>query len=129
MKKPLTLVALFLVIMSLIIIPTLLLTGCAKMIDIECETVEVTITDAHHRGAYSVPMKVGKVMTVRHVPASYNIYVEYEGVGYSFGGYETWNRYKDCIGENIPATLEIRKYDDGTIKHVITGIGEEGPND
>lgn len=124
MKKIFASVTLLLVVLFLIVMP-MILTGCAKLVSTDHETVEVTIVDEHHRNAYLVPMRVGKVTTLRTVPASYHITVEYNGVQYTHSGHATWGQYKDMIGCTIPATLEIYTYDDGTVKHNIIGLGEE----
>ena len=39
--------------------------------------------------------------------------------------HDTYDQYKDMIGETISATLEIRRYDDGTVKYDITDLGGE----
>lgn len=101
-----------------------ILCGCAELISTEYETVQAEIIDEYYRGGYMVPMRVGKVTTMRHVPATYRITVRYEGVEYYFGGHDTWEQYKDMVGETVAATLEIRTYDDGTIKRDITALGE-----
>lgn len=123
MKKIFTSITLLLVILLLIIAP-MILTGCAKLVNTEYETVEVTIVDSYHRGAYSIPVRVGKVTTIQHRPAVYRIYVEHNGEQYAFGGYDIWQHYKNMIGCAIPATLEIRTYDDGTVKYEITALEE-----
>lgn len=126
MKKIFVMMAMVLMIVVLLIAPmAIILSGCAKCVSTEYETVQAEIVDQHHRSAHTAPMMVGKVMTVRIVPASYSITVKYDGIEYTISGYDTWNEYKDMIGETVPATLEIRKYDDGTIKFDIIALGKE----
>ena len=129
MKKIFTSVALVLVVLLLIVLPAMILTGCAKLISTDYETVDVTIVDEYHRGAYSTPIRVGKVMTMQHHPAVYRIYVEYDGVQYTISGRDTWGLYRGMIGSTVPATMEIKTYDDGTVKHDITAIGVEQNTD
>ena len=125
MKKIFPIMITLALIVMLILPIMAILTGCAKCVSTEYETVQVEIVDQHHRGSYRVPMKVGKVTTMRTVPASYSITVTYDGVEYTISGYDTWHEYKDLIGETVPATLEIRTYDDGTMKLDIIALGEE----
>ena len=99
-----------------------ILTGCAKCISTEYENVEVNIVDEYHRNTYITPIRVGKVTTMVTHPAVYRITVEYNGVKYTVSGNDTYNKYKDMVGQTAMATLEIRTYDDGTVRYNITGL-------
>lgn len=111
-------------IVLLVLLPVFtIMAGCAELISTEYETVQVKIVDKYHRGSYLTPMRAGKVTTYITHPAVWRITVEYEGVEYSISGHDTYDRYKDMVGETISATLEIRRYDDGTIKYDITELG------
>ena len=113
-------------IVLLVLLPVcVIMAGCAELISTEYETVQVTIVDKHHRGSYITPIHTGKVTTFVTHPAVWRITVEYEGVEYSISGHDTYDQYKDMIGETISATLEIRRYDDGTVKYDITDLGGE----
>lgn len=98
------------------------LVGCAKCISTEYENVEVNIVDEYHRGMYITPISTGKVTTMITHPAVYRITVEYGGIEYTISGSDTYNRYKDKVGEVVVGTLEIRTYDDGTVKYDITSL-------
>lgn len=101
------------------------LAGCAKLISTETERVEVTIIDSYHRGAWTQPMMVGKTMTCITHPAIYEINVEYNDVEYVIDGRNTYDLFKDKIGQTVTGVLEIREYDDGTVKYDIIGLVEE----
>lgn len=101
---------------------TFSLIGCAKCINTELRTVEVEIVEEYHRGLYVTSMRVGKVTTMQTHPAIYRITVEYNNVEYTINGKETYDKYKDKIGEYANATLEIRTYDDGTVKYNILSL-------
>lgn len=111
-----------LLLLSILIITVFTLTSCAKCINTEYENVSINIVDAYHRGAYITPMRAGKVTTTQYHPAVYRIYVEYEGVEYSISGSDTYNKYKTQIGQMATGVLEIRTYDDGTIKYNIVSL-------
>ena len=126
MKSTFVRITLVLLLFSLVIAPmAILLTGCAKVIDTEYETVKVEIVNEYHRAGYSTPVRVGKVWTVRHHPALYRIHVMYNDVQYTIGGSDAWHKYKGMVGKTVSATLEIRTYDNGTVKHNITALLEE----
>lgn len=96
--------------------------GCAKCINTEHEYVEVNIVDEYHRGMYVTPIRAGKVSTMVTHPAVYRITVEYNGVKYTITGSNTYYKYKDMVGQTTTGTLEIRTYDDGTVKYNIVSL-------
>lgn len=59
---------------------------------------------------------------VRRHPAVYRITVKYDGIEYTISGSDTYNKYKDKVGQNTIASLEIRKYDNGTMKYDIKSL-------
>lgn len=111
-------------IISLVVIICLvfLLVGCAKVVNTEYESVEVNIVDIHHRAMWLQPMKAGKVTTFITHPAVYEITVEYNNVEYTIDDQDIYDRYKDKIGQTAIGTLEIRTYDDGTVRYNITEL-------
>ena len=107
------------ILIVFLVITIIFLSGCAKLIDTKYEDVEIKIVDSYHRSAYSLPMKVGKVMTIQHHPAIYHITVEYNDIEYTISGSSTYHTYKDKIGQTAIGVLEIKTYDDGSIKYDI----------
>ena len=98
------------------------LVGCAKCISTEYENVEVNIVDKYYRAMYMTPMRVGKVTTIVTHPAVHRITVEYDGIEYTINGSDTYNRYKNKIGQSTIGTLEIRTYDDGSVRNDIISL-------
>ena len=98
------------------------LISCAKCISTEYENVEVTVIDSYHRGIWRQPVRSGKTTTYITYPEVWQITVEYNGVEYTVSGNDTYNKYKDKIGQIITGKLEIRTYDNGTIKHDIISL-------
>ena len=96
--------------------------GCAKCIDTKYENVEVTIVDKYHRGAWTQPIRSGKVTTYVTHPAVWHITVEYNGVEYTVSGSDTYHKYENKIGQTTIAKLEIKTYDDGTVKYDIVSL-------
>ena len=99
-----------------------LLAGCEKYIKTEYENVEVNIVDEYYRGEYFTPIRIGNVTAIHTYPAVHNITVEYNGIKYTISGSDTYNRYKDKVGQVANGTLWIRTYDDGTIKYDIISL-------
>lgn len=93
-----------------------------KLVNTEYKNVIVTIVDKYYRGLYITNMIVGKTMVPQTHPAVYEIMVEYNGVEYTIDGYDTYNRYKNNIGQTVTGVLEIRKYDDDTEEYDIIGL-------
>ena len=98
------------------------LVGCAKCISTEYESVEVVIVDKYHRGMWMQPIRAGKVTTFITYPAVWRITVEYNSVKYYVNGNDTYNKYKDKMGQTTIGELEIKTYDDGTVKYNIVSL-------
>lgn len=106
-------------ITSTLLIATMLLclVGCAELISEEIIEVDAVITEVDRD-----PVRyIGKVVR----PADYDIYFEYDGIKGSWDvNKETYNIYKDKVGELIKCYLIIRTYDDGTIHRVLEATEE-----
>ena len=98
------------------------LVGCAECISTEYKTVEVVIVDEYHRSAYTQMMFTGKTFVPIVHPAVYRITVEYNGIQYTIDGSDPYNKYKNMVGETAIGALEIKTYDDGTVKYDIVSL-------
>lgn len=98
------------------------LVGCAKCINTEYENVEVTVVDEYHRAMWIQPIFNGKTTTMITHPAIYRITVEYNDIEYTISGSDTYNKYKNKVGQIVIGALEIRTYDDGTVKYDIVSL-------
>lgn len=98
------------------------LVGCAKCICTEHESVEVVIVDKYHRGMWMQPIRAGKVTTFITHPVVWRITVEYNGVEYTVSGSDTYDKYKDKIGQTTIGELEIKTYDNGTVEYDIVSL-------
>ena len=67
-------------------------------------------------------MRAGKVTILQTHPAVNRITVEYNGIEYSVNDRETYEKYQDKVGEYTNAVLEVRTYDDGTVKYDILSL-------
>ena len=114
MKKLLALIILTAIAISL--------SGCAKCISTETQTVQVKVIDKHYHGTWVQPVIVGKVHSTIVHPAEYKIVVEYEGVEYIIHGKDTYDKYSNRIGKYASGVLQTKKYDDGSAKHSIVSL-------
>lgn len=96
--------------------------GCAKCINTEYKQVEVTIVDEYHRGMWLQPVRIGKVSSIITHPEICRITVEYNGVKYTINDKDTYDKYKDKVGEIAIAELKINTYDDGSTSSDITSL-------
>lgn len=99
-------------ILALLVVMLLCFASCEKLISEEVVEVEAIITEVDRD-----PMRmIGKTV----YPADYDIYFEYEGIKGSWDvNKETYNLYKDKVGESIKCYLITHTYDDGTIRRVL----------
>ena len=98
------------------------LTGCAKLVNTEYKNVEVEIVDEYHRGMYITPIFNGKTTIMITHPAIYQITVRYNNVEYDISSRDTYEKYCDKVGQLIVGVLEIRTYDNGTVKCEIVDL-------
>ncbi len=108
------------------VITCFLLSGCAKCISTETSVVEVTVKDEYYHSAYTTYVMCSKVLVPISHSAKYEITVEYCGNEYVITDEETYNKYKDKIGEVVKGTLETKIYDNGKTKNRIVCLGEVG---
>lgn len=106
----------------LLVLVLFLFTGCAECISVEQQEVDVKIVEAYHRPSYCVPMRVGKVTTIMTYPAIYRITIEYNDKKYTINGSQAYHKYKDKVNQTVKGILEIRTYDDDTVKYNIISI-------
>ena len=110
----------FILLLSLMLIFNLV--GCVKIVSIEYENVEVTIVDEHYRAMWMQPMIIDKVTTFITYPDEWEITVEYNGVEYTIDDEHTYKKYNSKIGQTAIGELEIKIYDDGTVKYDIVSL-------
>ena len=103
----------------------LLLKTRPKVVNVKETIASVKIIDSYYRAAYSTPMRIGKVTTFTHNPAIYHIHVDYNGINYIISGFETYNAYKDRIGEIVDAIVETRTFSNGSVSYDILSIKDQ----
>lgn len=101
---------------------SLLLSGCAKCINVEYNDVEVTIVGAYHQPSRILSVCIGKTVVPIRRPDIYQITVEYGGRYYKFDDIDIYNKYDNMIGQTIKAKSELKTYDDGSTQYRIASI-------
>jgi len=96
--------------------------GCAKCIDTRYENVGVNIVDKVYSPAWVQTISTGKSVSVITHPAVYAILVEYNGTEYRINGRDTYHKYKGKVGQRAVGKLEIKTYDNNTIKYNIVSL-------
>lgn len=109
-------------ILLLTICLVFVLTGCAKCINTEYKTVEVEIVNEYYKKSYTTYLWTGQAGLPKKHPAIYEITVKYNGEEYTFNDEDTYNKYKDKVGQTTTGTLEIRTYDNGSVRYDIIGL-------
>lgn len=111
MKK---LLLLFITCLCVIVV----LSGCAKVVSEETETVQATVTECKY-----YPDGVVYVNdTYIWYDEEYITVVEYNGKSYRFYNCQLYRKYKDSVGCTVNATYKTVTYDNGKVKSKITGI-------
>lgn len=111
-----------LLVVWLILQLILILTSCASLVNTEYENVEVKIVDEYHRAMWMQPIRTGNVTTFITHPARYEIIVEYKSVEYTIDDNDTYDRYKDKVGQTATGILEIRTYKNGAVKQEVVEL-------
>lgn len=118
LKKKLRIIALALYVASFI-------TGCSgKVIATETKQVKVTVIDSEFRkpyNTYSFNPATKTAMVTPH-PARYRTTVQYDVFTYDLTDKASYEKYGYDIGGEANATLEIKKYSDGTVKYDIVSL-------
>ena len=95
-----------------VVILTLAMFGCAKIIDTETKVVEATIIEVDR----DPMMLVGKVIH----PADYDIRLQYEDItAWIDVSRSEYEKYKDLVSATIEVNFVVDYYDDGTVKRYL----------
>lgn len=90
------------------------LTGCAEVINEEIYEKPVTVVDIYERGAWTQPIRSGKVTTIITHPAVHKVTISVDGYEYTISGSSYCDNFfegEECIGVFLK-----RDYDNGKSK-------------
>lgn len=109
----------------LLLVVALLMTGCAitKEVSREVELVDAVVTGVDYDPPSSRPLMVGKIITIQHIPADYDVFVEYNGVTATIDSKELYNYYENRIGETIQMEYITITYENGEVRYKLERSG------
>lgn len=99
-----------------------LLSGCSELVERTHINDYVTITDADYSPGYSSIYLIGGTIYDDTVDPDYIIEYEYNGTEDCVDDEDIYNKYRDKIGEKVPAVIRVDTYDDGTIKYIVESV-------
>ena len=114
--------------LAVVFLICLCLTGCAKVTN-EYDKIETgVITDKNYQAAYTtvvmVPMRVGKVTTMRPQPishpAQYNVTCDVNGYVIYWNDKNIYEAYNE--NDEVNVLIHYKEYDYGTMKKHATGV-------
>ena len=114
----------YLILVLAVYILAISLTGCKKCVEKFNSTVQVEIVNEYYK-----PEQINYYMdSSGHLKrewdyAEYEITVRYDGIEYSLRDESTYRKYHGRIGEKVQGILRTKKYDDGSVKEWIIGLG------
>lgn len=104
-------------ILGLLVVSSL--SGCSELVERTHINDYVTITDADYHHGYSTTELMGNTIYDDTVYPEYIIDYEYNGTEDCVNDEDIYNKYRDKIGEKVPAVIRVDTYDDGTIKCIV----------
>ena len=111
----------------IILILSISLVGCGVE-ETNTETFDDTaiITKVAHEDAYTtiimIPCGKHKVPQTTHYSEKFNIFIEYEGVTYSFDNEDCYNMYKNNLNSKVNCTFNKINYSDGSSRIKLISI-------
>lgn len=101
---------------------TMVLSGCAKVLSEETETVQAVIVDCNYTDMWVQYYWIdGMQHTIIH-PSKYEVILEYDSKRYRFDNSGMYDKCKTNIGGVVNAIYKTVTYDNGKAKSEITGI-------
>ena len=98
------------------------LSGCAKVISEDTETVQAVIVDCDYTNMWVQYYWVNGIQHTIVRPPKYEVVVEYDSTRYRFNNSDLYDKYKNNIGYTVNATYKTVTYNNGKVKSKITGI-------
>ena len=110
------------VAICLLFVCALSLTGCAKVVSERYEVVPAVITNASYTPAHTQIITNGKNINTQYYPASRSNKIVCKGRNEYLYGVSYYDRFHDCIGDEVWAINRIRVYDNDDIKERVINL-------
>ena len=106
---------LFAILLAILLVLTF--AGCAEVKEQNSILVSAILVDTHYKGMWIQHIISGKTITMITHPADYDLIFKYEGKRYNLDvDSETYNTYKNAVGQEFDMELVTTVYDDDTTK-------------
>lgn len=114
---------LFAILLAILLVLTF--AGCVEVKEQNSILVPAILVDTHYKGMWIQPIVSGKIVTMITHPADYDLIFEYEGQRYNLDvDSETYNTYKNALGQKFDMELVTTVYDDDTTKTTLRFLEE-----
>ena len=109
---------LFAILLAILLVLTF--AGCAEVKEQDSMLVPAILVDTHYKGMWIQPIISGKSVTMVTHPADYDLIFEHEGQRYNLDvDSETYNTYKNAVGQKFDMELVFTTYTDDTEKTIL----------
>ena len=100
------------------------LAGCKKVTNTYELRADAIIEDTYHKNAWTQfhYFASTKSMTTIHHPERNEVSIRYNGRIYTLDNENTYEYCKDKIGQSVPCILEVKEYNDGSLKQEIVAV-------
>ena len=98
--------------------------GCKKVKDTYELRVNAVVEDTYHKKAWAqfqYHASTKRTTTIRH-PERNEVSIRYNGEVFTLDNKNTYEYCKDKIGQSIPCILEVKEYNDGSLKQEIVAV-------
>jgi hypothetical protein len=104
----------------LLVLFSILLTGCTKLLNTESEAVEAEVVHIYHRSIMILPQKAGNATILTTYPARYEVTVQYNDITTTISSQELYERVR--VGDKVSCNLITKYYDDNSIEQELEWI-------
>lgn len=98
--------------------------GCKKVTSTYELRVDAIVEDTYHKKAWAqfqYHASTKRTTTIHH-PERNEVSIRYNGRIYTLDNENTYEYCKDKIGQSVPCILEVKEYNDGSLKQEIVAV-------
>ena len=110
----------------ILMVATLLfsLSSCKKVTDTYELRVNAVVENTYHKESWTelqYNLSTKSMSTIHH-PERNKVLIRYNGEVYTLNNENTYEYCKDKIGQSVPCILEVKEYNDGSLKQEIVAV-------
>ena len=98
--------------------------GCKKVTSTYELRVDAIVEDTYHKKAWAqfqYHASTKRTTTIQH-PERNEVSIRYNGEVFTLDNKNTYEYCKDKIGQSVPCILEVKEYNDGSLKQEIVAV-------